>query len=210
MSWVEVGDNAARNSKNSHDCKKYATLKASWQTAQRLGCCSDSWNHFKSPVHMTAANTQHCPYLTGLWLDWAHFFKMSALPVHVDGWTPFLKSFDQFPFKTPWSSSQLIFKKKKKKKKGTGTVSSQSILESCQCSNSDSLIATPVNCSHDDSASLQKVCVGIWITPQQVFIVSKLQLWARLLFMCWRFYFFSGDSSHTQSALTKAETIRLR
>lgn len=61
-----------------------------------------------APVHMTAANTQHWPYLTGLFPVTAHILKMSPLPVHVLGWTPCLKSLDQFPFNTPLSSSLLI------------------------------------------------------------------------------------------------------
>ena len=57
---------------------------------------------------MTAANTQHWPYMTGLKPLSAHWVRMSPLPVHVDGSTPCVKSPDHFPFSTPRSSSELI------------------------------------------------------------------------------------------------------
>ncbi len=56
------------------------------------------------PVHMTAANTQHCPYFTGLNCVSAHILRISALPDHFEGLTPSLKSSDQFPVNTPLSS----------------------------------------------------------------------------------------------------------
>lgn len=71
-----------------------------------------------TPVHMTAANTQHWPYLTGLKPELAHIFKMSPLPVHALGFTPCLKSDDQFPFSTPRSSSLLIWTRRKRPKSG--------------------------------------------------------------------------------------------
>lgn len=113
LSWLQ--DAIAKLCKYIAVWKMWDIKGVTTKAAHRFWYRSDNWNHFKSPVHMTAANTQHWPYLTGLQLDWAHFFKMSALPVHLDGWTPFSKSFDQFPFRTPWSSSQLILKKKRKK-----------------------------------------------------------------------------------------------
>lgn len=63
---------------------------------------------------MTAANTQHCPNLTGLYPDSAHCVRMSPLPVHREGLTPCLKSPVHFPFSTPRSSSLLIWNIKEK------------------------------------------------------------------------------------------------
>ncbi len=64
------------------------------------------WLLFVPPVHMTAANTQHCPYFTGLYCVPDHILRISALPDQIKGLMPSLKSPDHFPANTPLSSSE--------------------------------------------------------------------------------------------------------
>lgn len=41
-----------------------------------------------SPVHATAAKTQHWPYLTGWQPNLLHLLRMSTLPIHAIGLIP--------------------------------------------------------------------------------------------------------------------------
>lgn len=42
----------------------------------------------RSPVHATAAKTQHWPYLTGWQPNLLHLLRMSTLPIHAMGLIP--------------------------------------------------------------------------------------------------------------------------
>lgn len=133
MSWVEVGDNTARNSKNSHDCRKYETFKVSRQrpyrdyhVAQTTGSSSNhlyTWQlqtpntvHIWQGCSWTQPTFSKCPRSRSMWMDgllfWSHLTSSpSGLRGRLHSWS---------------------YKKKKKK-----NVSSRSMLGHCQssCSN---------------------------------------------------------------------------
>lgn len=94
MGGPEVGDQTAGDAQETHGCKQKVRSHLRPQAAGGTGGVppppvpAGGGALLLSPEHMTAAKTQHCPYLTGRQPESYHFFRMAWLPFQWDGSVP--------------------------------------------------------------------------------------------------------------------------